>query len=238
MLADAVQVSWVRIDRDAYLRAALGRHCREEQLGRAIDESPAAAGIPLEILHKVAGESIRYETAKATAISTGTGIPGGLAMFGTVPADMAQSFAHMLRIAQKLAYLFSWPDLFSGDGNGMNDATKSQLTLFLGVMYGTQGANIGVEKVASRIAARALHELPRKALTKGVIYPIVKKVALRLGYEMTKPIFAKFVAESIPVVGAVLSGGLTFGTFHPMCHRLKTQLSSLELTMPRPDMPA
>lgn len=55
-------------------------------------------------------------------------------MLGTVPADMVQNFAHMIRVAQKLAYLYSWPDLFSSDGDEMDDATKGVLTLFIGVM--------------------------------------------------------------------------------------------------------
>lgn len=60
--------------------------------------------------------------------------PGFIALPATVPADMAQYFGHMLRIAQKLAYLYSRPDLFSGDSDGVDDATKGVLTLFFGVM--------------------------------------------------------------------------------------------------------
>jgi hypothetical protein len=49
---------------------------------------------------------------------------------------------------------------------------------------------------------------------------------------MTKKLFASGVAKAIPVVGAVLSGGLTLGTFLPMSKRLQKRLASLELTKP------
>ncbi|WP_218714077.1 hypothetical protein [Arthrobacter sp. BF1] len=49
---------------------------------------------------------------------------------------------------------------------------------------------------------------------------------------MTKTIFANGIAKAIPIVGAVLSGGLTFGTFLSMSKRLQKHLASLELTKP------
>lgn len=63
----------------------------------------------------------------------------------------------------------------------------------------------------------------------GVIYPIVKKVAGYLGVQMSKQIFAKGFAKAVPVVGAVVSGGVTLASYLAMCKRLKNHLSSLEL---------
>ncbi|MFD4239040.1 hypothetical protein [Streptomyces sp. NPDC058542] len=232
LLVGAARLPGVRIDREAYLRTALSRHCSEDELRRAIAETPAAAGIPLAVLDRVANESIRYETAKVSAVSAAAGIPGFIALPATVPADVAQYVAHMLRIAQKLAYLYSWPDLFSVDNDDLDDATKGVLTLFFGVMFGTQSANAAVGKVAGMMSEQVAKKLPQQALTKGVVYPIVKKVAGYLGVEMTKQTFAKSVSKAIPLVGAVVSGGLTFATFRPMSRRLKTHLSGLELAKP------
>lgn len=88
VLGSAARVPLVRIDRNPYLRAALARHCSDEQIRRALEETPAAAGVPLEVLDEVAADSIKYETAKVAALSAAAGIPGGLAVLGTVPADM------------------------------------------------------------------------------------------------------------------------------------------------------
>ena len=232
VLDAAAKLPGVRISRAAYLRTALKRHCTEEQIKRAIAESPAAAGIPLKVIAEIANTSIAYETSKVTGISTVAGIPGGLAMIGTVPADLAQYLGHMLRIAQKLAYIYSWPDLFADDGDEIDEATESMLILFVGVMFGVQIAQGGVARVAGMVAAIVAKKLPQKALTQGVIYPIVRKVAGYLGVSMTKQLFASGVAKAIPVVGAVLSGGLTLGTFLPMSKRLQKHLASLELTKP------
>ena len=234
LLDAAARLPGVRINRAAYLRAALKRHCSEEQIERAVAESPAAAGIPFGVITSAAKDSIGYETAKVTALSAAAGIPGGFAMIGMVPADLAQYFGHVLRIAQKLAYIYSWPNLFADDGEGdeLDDATEGILTLFVGVMFGLQMAQGGVAKVANMMAAQALKKLPQQALTKGVVYPVVKKVAAHLGLKMTKQIFAGGVAKIIPVLGAVLSGGLTLATFLPMSRRLQKHLASLELTKP------
>ncbi|MGX1128816.1 hypothetical protein RKD49_001006 [Streptomyces glaucescens] len=231
LLVGAARLPGVRIDREAYLRKALARHCSEDEIRRAIEETPAAAGIPLEVLDKAAGDSIGYEATKASALSAAAGIPGLLFIPTTVPADVVQYFGHMLRIAQKLAYLYSWPDLFE-DGDDLDDATKGVLTLFVGVMFGTQSANAAVGKVAGMMSKQVAKKLPQKALTQGVVYPMVKKVAGYLGVQMTKQTFAKTVSKAIPVVGAVVSGGLTLATYLPMAKRLKKHLSSLELTKP------
>ncbi|MGW1812379.1 hypothetical protein ACWCQM_02190 [Streptomyces sp. NPDC002125] len=232
LLVGAARLPGVRVDREAYLRAALARHCSEDQLRLVMEESPAAAGIPLDVLDRAADASIRYETAKVSAASAAAGLPGVLALPATVPADLAQYVAHMLRVAQKLAYLYSWPELFSADKDDLDDATKGVLTLFFGVMFGTQSANAAVGKVAGMMAEQMAKKLPRQALTKGVVYPIVKRVAQHLGVRMTTETFAKSVSKAIPVVGAAVSGGLTYATFRPMSKRLKTHLSGLELAKP------
>lgn len=232
VLDAAAKLPGVRINRAAYLRKALQRHCTQEQIERAIAESPAAAGIPQEVIREAANTSITFETSKVTAISAAAGAPGGFALVGTVPADMVQYTGHMLRVAQKLAYVYSWPDLFEGDGDEVDEATESILTLFVGVMFGVTMAQGGLVSVSKMIAAQTVKKLPQKALTKGVIFPIVKKVAGMIGVTMTKKTFASGVAKAIPLVGAVLSGGLTLATFLPMTKRLQKHLASLELTKP------
>jgi hypothetical protein len=232
VLDAAAKLPGVRISRATYLRTALKRHCTEEQIERAIAVSPAAAGIPLKVIAEIANTSIAYETSKVTGLSTVAGIPGGFAMIGTVPADLAQYMGHMLRIVQKLAYIYSWPDLFAEDGEQIDESTENMLILFVGVMFGVQIAQGGVARVAGMVAANVAKKLPQKALTQGVIYPIVKKVSAHLGVSMTKKLFASGLAKAIPLVGAVLSGGLTLGTFLPMSKRLQRHLASLELTKP------
>lgn len=230
----AARMPGVRINRAAYLRAALRRHCTQEQIDRAVEESPAAAGVSISIVNRLADQAISHETRKVTAISAVAGLPGGVAMVGTVPADAAQYFGHMLRIAQKLAYLYSWPELFVNEDEEMDDATEGIFTLFVGVMLGLQAAQTGVTTVSAMISKEVARRLPQKALTKGAVYPVVKKVASYVGVRMTKQMFARGVSKFVPVVGAALSGGLTYVTFRPMSKKLQAHLAKLELAKPVP----
>lgn len=231
VLVTAAKMPGVHVDRESFLRGSLKKYCDDATIQKAVEDCPAAAHIPLDTIKLLANESINYETAKVTVISTAAGIPGGLAMLGTVPADTAQYFAHVLRIAQKLAYLYSWPSLFD-ENDQMDDATKALLTLFIGVMFGVQAATDTIGKVAEVVAAAVVRRLPQKALTKGVIYPIVKKVAVYLGVKMTKETFAKGVGKVVPVIGGVVSGGITLATFRPMSAKLRDYLSTLPLANP------
>jgi hypothetical protein len=89
-----------------------------------------------------------------------------------------------------------------------------------------------VGKVAGMMAEQVAKKLPQKALTHGVVYPLVKKVAGYLGVRMTTQSFATTVSKAIPLLGAAVSGGLTFATYLPMAKRLKKHLAGLPLADP------
>ena len=226
------QMPGVRIDRDKFLRSELKRFCDAEQVDRAVATTPADAGVSIDVVNQIANSVIKFETSKVTTLSAGLGVPGGFAAIGTVPADIAQYYGHVLRVVQKLAYIYSWPELFDDDSDGLDAATESMLTLFIGVMFGVNAAQAGVAQVSALIAKQVAKKLPHQALTKGAIYPIVKKVATLLGVQMTKQIFARSAAKIVPLVGAAVSGGLTLATFMPMSKRLQKHLASLPLTKP------
>jgi len=227
VLKATTSLPMVRIDREKFLKASLSKHYNEETVQSAVDFNPAYAGIPVEEINKIAKESINYETTKVSTISFVAGIPGGLAMLGTVPADLAQYFAHVFRILQKLIYLYGWEQLYDAEGQ-MDDKTASLLTLFTGVMFGVNGAAAAITKISESAMEHASKAIAQKALTKTTIYPIVKKVAASLGMKMTKDIFAKGVAKIIPVVGGALSGGITYATYKPMAEKLRKHLSVLK----------
>ena len=96
-------------------------------------------------------------------------------------------------------------------------------------MFGVNRAINAVNKIAGQVAKQVAKKLPQKALTKGIVYPIVKKVATLLGVQMTKEVFARGVSKVVPVVGAVVSGGLTFATFKPMSEKLRKYLASCKV---------
>jgi hypothetical protein len=231
-LEAAAKFPGVKINRESYLRAALSRHCADAQVDQAIATTPAKAGVSLEVIKKAANDAIAYETSKVTALSAAAGIPGILWLPATLSGDAVQYIAHVLRISQKLAYLYSWPNLFSQNKEKLDDGTESVLILFIGVMVGVQGATSALEKFSVVIAARIATELPKQALTKGAIYPAVKSVAGALGVKLTTRTFASGVSKIVPVLGAITSGGITLASYWTMSKRLQKHLASLQLTKP------
>lgn len=227
VLRNAVQLPLVRVKREPFLRSQLQRHFPKQVVDQAIAESPAAAGINADQLNSIAYDSINYETSKVTALSFAAGLPGGIAMAGTIPADLTQQMAHILRIMQKLAYLYGWPSLMDEENSAIDDGMVNNLIIFAGIMFGVEGASNAIHRVAAQLALNVAKKLPRQALTKGIVYPVVKKIALALGVHMTKQTFAKSVSKVIPIIGGVVSGGLTFATYRPMACKLKDHLAGL-----------
>ncbi|MCL2839816.1 MAG: hypothetical protein FWE05_03500 [Defluviitaleaceae bacterium] len=218
----------VKINRTSFLQKELSKYFDDDIVKKAIETRPAQAGINIEDIECIAKACINNETLKVSALSAVAGIPGGFTMAIAMTADSIQFFAHIIRILQKLAYLYGWQEIL-GDEDGFDDETQNQLILFLGVMLGVNAANITLSKIALLSAQNVPKQLIRKALTKGVVYPVIKKTSAAIGIRMTKPIFAKAVGKIIPIVGAVASGGITYAFFKPMSKRLKNYLKELPL---------
>ncbi len=227
VLHSAMELPGIKVSRANFLQKELSKYFDDDVVKKAIATNPAQTGITVKNLERIAKACINFETTKVTMLSAASGIPGGSAMFATVPADVAQYFAHIIRVLQKLAYLYGWQELFRNNGDGFDDETTNQLTLFIGVMFGVNAANAVISKIAKAAAVKTEKTLLRKALMSTTIYPIVKKVAQRIGVRMTTEIFAKGVGKAIPIVGAFVSGGVTLATFKPMSIRLQKYLITL-----------
>lgn len=226
ILKKAAALPMVRIEREKFLRSALKNRFPPDKVDQAVEYNPAYAGISAKKINKIANACIDYESMKVSAISFAAGLPGGLITIGTIPADFVQYLGHIIRILQKLAYLYGWDDFCLKDEN-MDDETANMLILFVGVMFGVNGASQTITKISAAAAQRASKAIAQKALTKGTIYPIVKKVAQILGIKMTKEIFAKGVSKAIPVIGGFASGALTMASYKPMARKLKKYLAGL-----------
>lgn len=228
ILKAAMSIPWVNINRKDFIKREFRKYGSIEQASRAVDTTPKEAGFSDEVIVKVAKGCINYETGKASAISAAAGLPGGFVIIGTVPADLAQYYAHILRILQKLVYIYGWDDLRGDDGK-FDDETMDLLLIFLGVMFGVDQAVIVINKFSAAVTQTALKRIPRMALTKTAYYPVIKKIAGFIGVNMNKTIFAKGVAKVVPVIGAITSGGLTLVTFRPMALRLDSELRKIAL---------
>ncbi len=230
----ALKVPGVRINRAEFLKKEFFKHCTPETIEKAIETTPAEAHIDRDLIDKIADDVIKFERNAVSGISTALGIPGGVAMVATIPADIAQYYGYMMRAAQKMLYLYGFPEIEMGeDGVMLDSETLNSLTICLGVMYGVASANNAIKAMAKALAAGVEKQLLRRALTKGTIYPIVKSVAKWFSVKMTKEIFAGFFKKAIPVVGGVVGGGITFFSFKPCCQRLQDALKDTILSNPQ-----
>lgn len=228
-----LKVPGIRIDRAQFLQNELRTKLPQDVIDDAIAFNPLHAKIPSELIEKIADEVIKYERNCVSGISAALGMPGGVAMAATIPADIAQYYGYMLRATQKLMYLYGFPaiDLDEKD-QAFDSETMNTLIICLGVMYGVAGANNALKAMAKALATGVEKQLLRQALTKGTIYPIVKSVAKWFGVKMTKQVFAGFFKKAIPVVGGVVGGGITFVSFKPCCDKLRATLKNTMLSNP------
>lgn len=222
VIGTAIQLPGVKVNRKAFLCEQF-KGLGMDELKVILDEGPVAAGRPREELMKKATRLINDRTLKSGGMSFAAGLPGGLAMAATIPADMVQFYGVALRMAQELAYLYGEGDLWS-DGMLDNEKVTNQLMLYCGVMLGATGAASTVRVLSSALAKQAIKKLPQQALTKTFYYPIIKSIAKFFGAKMTKDIFAKGVSKAVPLIGGVVSGGLTLATMKPMGKRLADTL--------------
>ncbi len=227
ILKRAATLKGVTINRETFLRTELSKKCPPKVVKEAIATNPQLAGVSMEIMDELADAAISIETRKVAGLSALAGLPGGLAMFGTIPADIVQYFAHSLRIEQKLAYLYGW-ESFLNEEDEVDDETMYRLILFLGVMMQVGGVNTSLIKFAAQTAKVGVAKaIQKQALTKTLWYVPLKKVLRVVGVNVTKKKFAEVVAKGVPVVGGVVSGGLTYATFRPSAISLKKHLRTL-----------
>ena len=230
----AMKTPGVKVKRDVFLKKELKKHCSDEMIQYAIQNNPAKAGISKKTINKISQAVINLETTKVTGISVAASLPSSgaaVVALGAATVDITSYFACILRVVQELAYLYGF-DQFDFTEDNVDSETMNYALIFLGVMFGVQGAASALRELANVVAKQVAKKLSQKALTKGTVYPIVKKVVGKIGIRLTKQVFADTVASAVPVVGSVVSGGLTFAMFRPGCMKLRRNLMSYALCDP------
>lgn len=230
-VTSAMSLPIVRVNRNSWLFDQLEKRCPREQALTAIDTSPAAAGIPLETIDKIADAVIKRHVTMATTASAVTGLPGGFTAVPAVAADLTQFYGITLALTQKLAYLYGWPDL-TGEGGAFDEETQQRITILLGVMFGVGIANQAITGLSNQIAQEQLKRIPRYALTKIGAYNIAKEVLQQMGIRITKQSVGRGAAKIIPLAGAAISGSVTAVSMSKMAGKLKHHLRELELAQP------
>jgi hypothetical protein len=206
----------VRIDRTAFLQ---NHFVGSPHLEVILKEGPQTV-FTAESLRRKADSIIKNSATKSSLASFATGLAGNpVAMVAAGGADVVQYFGFAINVAQQIAYLFGEDDLFD-DGGELSEAAQVRVIAYLGAMFGAAGAAALVSQ-SSHIAGQTIgKKVAAQALTKTAWYPLVKKVGALVGKQVTKKTVEKTITKAVPVVGGLVSGGLTFVTFVPMGNRL------------------
>lgn len=217
VLHAALAVPGVKVNREEFLRTALKSIADEEQIEKAIETRPALAGIDIIEIDGRATVLIRKHVARASGISFATGIPGGFALLGTIPADLAQYFYHLTVMAQELAYLYGWPDLLH-EGE-LDEIAQADITMFVGAMMGVGAAKQGLQQLSARAVAHHASSM------------LARRVGRYIGVKITKDTFTRGFAKAIPLLGGFIGAGLTASTMLPMARRLRQDLAQLDYAL-------
>lgn len=223
IITTAVQIPGVKVNRRKFLSEMFVTE--ETDIQSILDIGPIEAGISQDKLAALANKLILKRTSQSSLASFVAGIPGGLAMAATIPADVLQFFGMALKLAQELSYLYGAQDLWN-NGQLDDERVQNQLLLYCGVMFGVSGAVSGVRVLSTQIAKTTLKKLPQKALTKTFWFPMMRQIGKALGIKVTKATVAQGVSKAIPVIGGVISGSLNFASMLPMARRLQNALDS------------
>ncbi|MED4402090.1 bacteriochlorophyll 4-vinyl reductase [Metabacillus fastidiosus] len=230
IVSNALKIPGVKVNRKEFLIKMFGNDINSDKVAILIEKGPLVAGIDCDKINRMARSLIEKRTLQSSGASFAAGLPGGLAMAATIPADTIQFFGVALRLAQELAYMFGYKDLWEDNELDM-EQVRGELILFLGVMFGVGGSASALKMLSSKIADQALKKIPQKALTKTFYYPIIKKIASLIGIKLTKDSFAKGISKVIPVIGGAISGGLTYTSMKKMGNRLRiTMYETLDYT--------
>ena len=228
ILEKVMKIRGVKINRENFLNKELSNYFSEDIVKKAVQDNPAIAGIEVAEINKIADKVIAYEIRQSTFISTIIGIPGGIAVAGTIAIDITQYLGHIIRITQKLAYLYGWEDMFD-ENEELSKDTIERMTLLMGVMFGVDLADNAVVKLAQSAALNIEKKILQKALTRSAVYPIIKKAASILGIRISQQSFSIGVSKSIPYIGGIISGIVTYITMKPLALNLQEALSELPL---------
>lgn len=221
IITPAVQIPGVKVDRNKFLAETFVNE--DVVIQDILDFGPIEAGCTKEQLSRIANKLILKRTGESSIASFVAGIPGGLAMAATIPADIMQFFGMALKLAQEISYLYGAEDLWQ-NGKVDEERIKNQLIMYCGVMFGVSSAATGVRVLTTQIAKTTLKKLPQKALTKTFWYPIIKQMGKAVSIKVTKNSLAKGISKVVPIIGGVISGGLNFASMMPMANRLQSTL--------------
>lgn len=216
LLDKALSCKELKVNRDEFLIAAFAPYGTSEQAESLAYKRPIDV-YNREILNRVADDIVREHASNVFASFAAMDVFWPL-ICSIIPItkDWAQFYWQMIVVAQKLAYIYGWPDLSDDEGELKEDAER-MLTLFIGTAYEVYDAPPALSEVAIMAAMRWTKKLPAMPLMNMALDPVVKRVGEQLSAKIPND---KTVVTEIPIIGSIISKKL----FQQKVNRLKKEL--------------
>lgn len=200
----ALESSLVKVDRKVFLCECFKG--TEYDMELILERGPIAALCDRNFIAAKAKELSMKRVIGTSAVSFAAGLPGGSLLGVTIPADVLQYTAAMLKLSQELCYLYGAED-FWAEGNDVEDV-KSRLIVNAGAMLDIDGG-------AELLRLTAANETPEG----GIFEAAVKHITRDAGKELAKNAAMGGAAKVLPLIGGLVSGGVTYATLTPMGKR-------------------
>ena len=154
IIKTALQIPGVKVDRKTFLQAQFS-DLPVEARNDIVLRGPVAAKCTRGELKKKAQNVVNERTLMSTGASFLAGLPGGIAMAATIPADMLQFYAVALRLAQEIAYLYGEEDMWASAVED-NEKVTEQLLIYCGVMFGAPGVKLLTKGILVKTLAKSV----------------------------------------------------------------------------------
>ncbi|MCT3054837.1 hypothetical protein EFN57_05720 [Leuconostoc citreum] len=212
----------IRVNRKAFLKKQFSD---SPDLNIILKHGPQAV-YPVSVLEEKAHDIINKSTTKTSMASFAAGLPANPIIMAAVGgADVVQYFAFAINMAQQIAYIFGEDELFGSNTDTLPEEDKVKLIIYLGVMFGTAGAASMIATLSKKSGESIGKRVAIQAAVMSTRHPLVKKVGSRIGHKITTAHIEKTVTKAVPIIGGIISGGLTYATFKPLGYRLAKVLA-------------
>jgi len=217
LLGAILEIPGAKVNWTKFLESELRQYCDESTFNDVLDGSIASyEAISKTLLEKIANQRIKYNKNRASASSFIMGLPGGIAIAATLPADIVQYYYFLFKTAQELAYLYGFPDFCDADGE-LTERSLNTLTILIGVMSNDTTMTAGLKFLSKQF----FDQMP-----KAVLYDIAREAAKTLGVRISQRSFARSITKFVPVLAGIGSGVITWSSFMSAANRLKKRLQT------------
>lgn len=230
IVAKAIEMPGVKVNRTEFLCKTFENE--KVDLEKILELGPVEAKCSKKLLARKAEELVKERTTESALTSFVAGIPGGWGAAVAIPLDLLQFFGMALRMAQELIYLYGAKDLWK-DGMVDDKNVRNQLILYCGVMFGVGGAASGVRLFAGQLAKEIAEQFTKETLKKKLFAPVIKQICKVVGVKVAKETTIKGASKIVPVVGGVISGGMTLVSMRKMGKRLADTLHEAKFNYSR-----